>query len=306
MRFAIVVSVVIAAGAGFALQLAAAPSLPSNLQVMPLGDSITFGACGTRSGYRGPLYDRLSAIAPNVQFVGASTAASDALPANGQHHNGYSSYATLDLSNNLDGLDTRIYDRIGSGDRDPNGGYWLTGGHDTGRSAVFPDVVLLLVGANDNAVGDPRISPALYQTNLTTLVDKIVTLRPDVRLIMAHITPFYDQISTATAMNNAVDAVAAQYLALGKHVSVADLNTSFPSNGMSSDGVHPNDVGYAWMADQWYGAIRTSYAGVPEPGTLGMLTVAVLGAAAFSTTSRWWRGQRTGGEPASESGIVAR
>jgi lysophospholipase L1-like esterase len=264
----------------------AASSLPSNLKIMPLGDSITVG--GTNAGYRGPLYNLLSATAPGFQFVGASTSNPGSLPSNERQHNGYSSYATLDISNNLDGLDTSVYNRYGGTDRNPNGGYWLTGDHDTGRGEVFPDVVLLLVGANDATLDTTGpINLANYRANLTTLVDKIVTLRPDARLIMADITPYFDQISTATTINNAVNTVAAEYLALGAHVSVVDLNTSFPSNGMGPDGVHPNDVGYTWMANQWYGAIRDSYATTPEPSAFALLTSGLVGLAAYA-----WRKRR--------------
>jgi lysophospholipase L1-like esterase len=274
-----------AVAVGVALGLpgvARAVSLPSNLQIMPLGDSITYGSDGSDAGYRGPLYNLLSAVAPDCQFVGASTWNPGSLPANQQQHNGYPSYATLDISNNLDGLDEGVYDRIGGEQRNPNGGYWLTGGNGTGRSAVFPNVVLLLVGANDIVSDSPSCTVANYQANLTTLVNKIVTLRPDAHLIMADITPIPADASEVATVNDGVNAVAAEYLALGAHVSVVDLNTSFPSNGLSSDGVHPNDVGYTWMANQWYGAILNSYS-VPEPSALVLLAVGLVCVAAW----RW-------------------
>ena len=43
--------------AGFAQ--AGGPVYPSNLKVMPLGDSITYGGGGSERGYRGPLYNLL-------------------------------------------------------------------------------------------------------------------------------------------------------------------------------------------------------------------------------------------------------
>ena len=52
------------------------------------------------------------------------------------------------------------------------GGYWLTGGHNTGRGAASPDVVLLLAGANDETVAD-------CQATYPTLVNKLVTLLPN-------------------------------------------------------------------------------------------------------------------------------
>lgn len=38
----------------------------------------------------------------------------------------------------------------------------------------------------------------------------------------------------------------------------ADTFSTFPSNGLTGDNVHPNDnVGYPWMGDRWYAAIKT-------------------------------------------------
>lgn len=269
------------AWAGSAQVGAAATTLPANLKIMPLGDSITYGAGGNDAGYRGPLYSLLNPIAPGFQFVGASTVNSGSLPASQRQHNGYSSYATLDISNNLDGVDTTVYAKYGGADRNPNGGYWLTGGNGTGRNAVYPDVILLMVGANDNVHdASQQISLANYRTNLTTLVDKLVTLRPDARLIMADITPEPNDSTSITTINHIADAVAAEYQALGKHVSTVDMYTGFPSNGLSADNIHPNSTGYAWMADRWSGAIVSAYA-VPEPNAIMLLISGGVGLIAY-------------------------
>lgn len=280
MRRATIVNAAIAVGMVLALAGdALTADLPSNLQIMPLGDSITYG--GVNGGYRGPLYNRLSATAPGFRFVGASTLNPGSLPANQQQHNGYPSYGTLNISNNLDSVDTSVYDLLKNEPYNPNGGYWLTGDHDTGRSAVYPDVIMLQIGTNDRFG-----SLTNYQANLNSLVNKIVTLRPDAKLIMADITPIANEAPVVIAINNTINAVAAQYRDLGKHVSVVDLYTSFPSNGLSSDGTHPSDAGYAWMADQWYDAIQSAYA-VPEPGAFTVLTTSLLGLLAYV-----WRNRR--------------
>ena len=42
----------------------------------------------------------------------------------------------------------------------------------------------------------------------------------------------------------------------GKRVLLVDMS-SMPSDGLSTDGVHPNDtVGYPWMGDNWYAVIK--------------------------------------------------
>jgi hypothetical protein len=38
----------------------------------------------------------------------------------------------------------------------------------------------------------------------------------------------------------------------------ADMFSTIPSNRLTGDNVHPNDnVGYPWMGDRWYAAIKT-------------------------------------------------
>ena len=244
--------------------------LPSNLQIMPLGDSITYGGSGSFSGYRGYLYNLLNPIAPSFQFVGASTVNPTSLPTSPideTHHNGYSSYATLDLLNNLDGLDLTRYNEYGGAERYPNGGYWLTGGNGTGRSAVFPDIILLLVGANDISqatLGNTNINVVNYQTNLTALINKLVTLRPNAKVVTADITPWPSESAYVTTVISLIHTVVTNFQSQGAQVSEVDLNTQFPANGISSDGLHPNDTGYTFMAGQWYNALLALYTGVSD------------------------------------------
>jgi fibronectin-binding autotransporter adhesin len=261
--------------------------LPSGLRVMPLGDSITYGG-GSNAGYRGPLCNLLQPAATGFQFVGASTQNAGSLPlvpVDQTHHNGYASYATLDLANNLDGYDPTRFNQFGGTSRDPWGGYWLDGGNGTGRAAVLPDVALLMVGANDiyqHNQGNPQINLPNFQTNLTTLIGKLVTQRPDARVFVAKITPWPAQGANVTTVNNGVNAAAAAFQAQGKKVSVVDLYTEFPANGLSADGLHPNDTGYQFMADRWYSAMLAAYGGaavssaLPSGSPVAIATGAVL------------------------------
>ena len=58
-----------------------------------------------------------------------------------------------------------------------------------------------------------------------------------------------------TTYNNAIPGVVQTRVAAGAHIIIVDLNTGFPPSGMSSDNVHPNTSGYAWMGDKIYDAI---------------------------------------------------
>jgi len=235
-------------------------TLSPALKVMSFGDSITFGGSGSNGGYRGYLHTLLSPVIPNYQFEGASQSNPSSLPANQRRHNGYSSYPTKILENNLDGLDSRAFTRFGGADRNPLGGFWFPGGNGTGRAAQYPDMALILVGANDIFWGESNfetdISIPLYEANLTSLVNKIQTLRPQCHVVVARISPWNGKATQVADINTKVDSAVAALIAAGKKVSKVDLNTNFPANGLSGDGLHPSDVGYSWMAQRWFEGIK--------------------------------------------------
>lgn len=153
--------------------------------IMPMGDSITYGAGGTNAGYRGPLYNLLTAAGASFQFVGDSTANPGRLPPNQTQHAGHSSYTTYDITNNLDRVDYTRYDAFGGEDRDPHGGYWLTGGHGTNRNAITPNFILLMVGTNDLYYNQD----ANAQTNLRVLLTQLTTLEPNANVLIADMPP---------------------------------------------------------------------------------------------------------------------
>ncbi len=226
------------------------------LQIMPIGDSITVGSSGTNAGYRGPLYRLLKESAPLAVYVGSSvggpgTTATDPLPVDQWHHEGHSSYTINDVNNNLDGLDSATFEQYGGLDRDPNGGHWLDGipsGPDT-RPALYPDIITMMIGTN-NASNADRTA---VRNQLNALLTKLTTLRPNAQVIVAQITP--SNRPNNVSFNAAVASEAEAFQAAGKHVSVVDMFTDFPTDGLSNDGVHPNDKGYAFMSQQWFNAI---------------------------------------------------
>lgn len=234
-----------------------ADALPADLTIMPLGDSITFGygAEATNAGYRGPLYELLNPVLPDFLFVGSSTENSSVttLPKEQWHNEGHGSYAIYDIDVNLDGFDDTLYQKWGEENRNPNGGHWLDGieSGDDARPALFPDVILMLVGANDRDNLDGA------EERLDGLVEKIVTMRPDAKLVMARVSPITDSethIEFVDSFNQMVDAVFEKYAA-DNNVYLADMFTDFPSDGLGADGLHPNDTGYTWIAERWYEAI---------------------------------------------------
>ena len=255
------------------LRLATA-GLPPGLQIMPLGDSITYGTGGNNAGYRGPLYNLLAPIATSFYYVGTTNFNPGSLPTssiNETYHEGHSSYAISDVYSNLDGFNNSCFLKYGGPERDPNGGYWLTGGSDTGRIPIYPDVILLLVGANDlsNLTG--------ASNRLDDLMIKFTSLRPATRLIVAKITPSTSH-ANVDSYNMIVMNVVAKYQSPNSLISLVDLNTDFPSNGLSGDGLHPNATGYNWMAGQWYNAILAAYSEVSAAIPATSPTTVAMGA----------------------------
>jgi lysophospholipase L1-like esterase len=274
------------AGAGMMARMVAAALagksiFPSGLKIMPIGDSITFGFDGTNAGYRGPLYNLLAPMAPGLQFVGSSTEGKvttmdSPLPQNQRHNEGHGSYAINDILNNLDGLDSTIFNKYGCADRDPNGGHWFDGTTYTPRRGtppvtrgpIYPDIITLMIGTNDNGAGPtcPAYDHAAVQTRLHNLIAKITALRPACRVFIAKITPRATQ-SNADDYNTIVASEAASFKAAGKKVYLVDLNAGFPiATGLTKDSVHPNDTGFSWMARRWYEAIVSAYSTGLLPG----------------------------------------
>jgi autotransporter-associated beta strand protein len=247
------------------LHLKGQTGLPANLKIMPLGDSITYGSAG---GYRYPLYQQLLAIAPGFQFIGDSSLNPGSLPVGYQLHAGHSSYSTDDIRKNLDGLDFATFSTYGSDGRDPHGGHWLTGlssaltytvpnrGTFTygPRAPLHPDVILLLVGANDlyragSTNGDHR-------ANYTALLNEIYRLRPAAHVFAAQITPHGTNDAPAVAFNTIVGEVVAGFQAAGKPITLVDLHTGY--TGGLPDNLHPDATGYAWIAGKWRDALAAT------------------------------------------------
>jgi hypothetical protein len=232
------------------------PSNGSLCAIMPIGDSITVGGpAGTNAAYRGSLYNLLKQSGRNVLYVGSSvfsrvTTTTNPLPMDQRHNEGHSSYSINDINNNLDGLDTATFNRFGGADRDPNGGHWLDGiaSGANARPPVFPDIITLMIGTN-NAGG----AITAVRDQLHALLTKLTTLRPNTQVVVAQITP--SNRTFDVSYNSVVASEVASLQAAGKHVSLVDMYTNFPANGLYTDGLHPNDIGFAFMAQQWFDAI---------------------------------------------------
>lgn len=243
-------------------------------EIMPLGDSITFGnstSADVPGGYRDRLNTALKNSGYSFTFVGSHSGnPSPQLTADGQmHQEGHGDYQVAMITNNLNANNQP------PGLPSNGGGFWITG---TGvRGPVNPRVVLLHIGTNDiyqDSLSAPGGNDTTkLQARLRNLIAEITTLRPNANVIVSTLIPIGTNAAKnyVTSYNRAIQKVIVpDFIALGKHVSFVDNYKNFvDSNGnvlmpslLATDGLHPTQAGYNLMGDSWAAGIAAI---VPEP-----------------------------------------
>jgi len=189
------------------------------VRIMPLGDSITRGMKSTdTNGYRKSLYLNLTSSNYNVDFVGSQTDGVFADP-NHEGHDGWHANQIRD----------DVYN-------------WLVDNP--------ADVVLLHIGTNDISYGDEDVN------EVNDILEEIDRYSEDITVILARIIKRNDSKNPETiAFNNAVVAMANGRIASGDDIVVVDMENALDYPDDLYDTVHPNDSGYAKMANVWYAAL---------------------------------------------------
>lgn len=242
-------------------------STANALTIMPMGDSITVGIdfqTNAQGGYRDPLQTGLNAVGISFNFMGVATnKTTPALTAAGnQFHNGYSGYRIDQLTANLDA----------NGGQSANlGGFWITGGGGTGRSAQLPDLVLLHIGGNDvNGSYDPQTpSPTDAQfaadmgQRLTTLLTNFHALSPNTVFLVASIIPVNtsaNKLTRTQLYNTYVQNTVVPSLPYTRFVNqygtFVNADGSLKSGYLGTDNLHPTMTGYQAMAMTWRAGIQ--------------------------------------------------
>jgi lysophospholipase L1-like esterase len=206
-------------------------------KILPLGDSITWGV-NYDGGYRVRLFSNAVTDKKNVTYVGKlsngpSTVSGVAFPKNNEGHSGWT----------LQQIDDIVTGK--STDSNYNGKKMMVD--------QAPNIVLLHAGTNDTSR-----SPTGMSDRLGTLIDDILADGPNVLLVVTTIIPIKQGSygTVAESFNQEVPAVVKKRIDAGKHVILVDMFKDFPNDGLSGDGVHPNQTGYDWMAGVWYEAIK--------------------------------------------------
>jgi len=198
------------------------------IRILPLGDSITYGS-DVPGGYRLPLYQLLTNAGFNVDFLGTQTNNSaPALP--DPNHEGHIGWRIDQIDSSILGVFGQIAD---------------------------PDIILLLIGTNDYRQG---YDTAHATNRLEALIVKMATNRPFARIVVANLThrnePYNTQIQQT--FNPFVPGIVARQAALGRQVYFTDMYSAIPPSDFA-DVVHPNAVGYAKMATNWFTAITNRF-----------------------------------------------
>jgi lysophospholipase L1-like esterase len=206
------------------------------LRILPLGDSITCGDGGTNAGYRAELATLLSAAGQPFRFVGTSCDNPGTLRGDQVWHEGHPGWLIRGDGTGREGLADHV-------------SRWQ-------RAKLAPDVILLMIGTNDVAMGQPPSSAA---ARLDELVDMLIDedgLAPHGRLLLAQLTPILDADADVRvrAFNAHLAELVARRAADGQTVRSVDMHGLLGPADMA-DALHPNDAGYRKIARAWFDAL---------------------------------------------------
>jgi hypothetical protein len=209
---------------------------------MPLGDSITYGVNDEgNGGYRGPLFASVVAAGQKITFTGSltngpSTVSGQPFPQKNEGHSGWGISEVTPYSGTNAGIATVI----------PTPGF-------SSASGGVPDIILLHIGTNDQG----SLSATQMTTDLSGLIDKLITNAPNALIVVAKIIPLgYGTNSVIQTYNQAIPGIVQQRASAGKHITIVDMYGGFtPTSMLGSDNIHPNSAGYKFMADRWYSVI---------------------------------------------------
>ncbi len=236
---------------GLSLLLTLVPGLPAmagtpflvkgeNVKVMPVGDSITLGKDQCAGGYRRVLYEWLIADGYRVTYVGKQNLVLNgpALCSDGSipWHEGYGSFRT-DMT-----LNGGTAERLSAPP--------LT----TTLEKFKPDVVLLMIGTND-ILQDYELDG--LEMRFGKIIEAIYAADANTAIVVASIAPikreqWADKEARVISYNAALADMVKKQASLGRRIAFADIYGSLVERGLSRDGVHPEDLGYAQMAQVFY------------------------------------------------------
>ncbi len=204
-------------------------------RVLAVGDSITHGVRGQTS-YRKPLNSLLSQSDCSYEFVGSQISNSG--------HDGFISPH--------EGYSGHTADHFLFGRTDGSG---VNQGIAQSMASFDPDVVLLHIGSNDMRLGQnidntiseiDQIISTIHQSNSSAVV------------LVANVIPWYASAVQAAvvALGGRIEAYVTQRS--NPLIQLVDVRSGFAPDMMIWDGVHPNEVGEAHIADAFFDIYQRS------------------------------------------------
>jgi len=205
----------------------------SQVRLMPLGDSITEGVLGSSddTGYRRALYQSLTTAGYSVNFVGSRA---NGIPTDfDRDHEGHSGWRADQIRDGISG--------------------WLT--------TNPADIILLHIGTNDFSQGQ-NVSSTLDEVN--QILDRIDAKSTATVVFLARIINRNDGYSDSTTTYNVqLKGLADRRIANGDLIIVVDQESALNYPSDLADHVHPNDAGYAKMAQCWFTPLSDYLATLP-------------------------------------------
>ncbi|KAL7816651.1 carbohydrate esterase family 3 protein [Trichoderma gracile] len=200
----------------------------TELRILPVGDSITYGFLsdqdgGDGNGYRLRLRQHLSK--DKVVFAGTETSAT------GNMTDGwFAAWNGMTIQYISDHVTPSLEQR--------------------------PNIILLHAGTNDmnpnGAISREGHDPVAASERLGSLVDKMTAMCPDAVILVAMIigTCNAEQAPQTKVFQSLIPNVVAHRLEAGKHVLAVDF-ASFPLDKLR-DCIHPTNEGYQRLGYYWY------------------------------------------------------
>jgi len=224
----------------------------AQVSIMPVGDSITQGIRGECS-YRRPLSQALIENSCNVDFVGSRITAGTGGTANSQpiavcapqntDHQAISGYRADQILNNTQ--------------------YNFTNELNNRQ----PDIVLLHIGSNDI---NQNQSVASTVNDIDAIIDRVFQQRPGATVVVADVIPWsevsvtvwtgypnanVDMLAVTAQLSAAIKTLVNNRAADGDSVVLVEVKDDFENDLMTIDGVHPNPVGEAFIANKMLTAL---------------------------------------------------
>ncbi|MGW2512259.1 FG-GAP-like repeat-containing protein [Streptomyces scopuliridis] len=198
--------------------------LHPSVRLMPVGDSITYGVGSSDgNGYRQDLWDDLNQEQLKPDFVGSNHSGTMTDP----EHNGVRGFEIDQIA------DPAARD----------------------AKSMRPNVVTLMAGTND-IQRDMNVATA--PDRLDALIDRVREGSPGVAIAVATLVPVKgDPPAEARreAYNEQVRSLVAERQDKGEKVELAEMGPM--TDAMLYDRLHPNDIGYDFMADEFFDTVMT-------------------------------------------------